>query len=162
MGLFGESTMLIEGNTVDGAGGDGITVGWQTSPGHDPLIRDNDISGARNGIMIFVGANPVVEGNRLHDNDTGVVSHGESVDFTGNEVSGSRVGMQLWGSPTLDGNSVEGGSIGIMVSGDDSTPSLVNNRICDNEHNVLISEATNAPPLEYDDSNEICEDPPAE
>ena len=161
MGLFGESTMLIEGNVVEGAGGDGITVGWNSSPGMDSFIRDNDISGARTGIMIYVDANPVVEGNRLHGNDTGIVG-GEAVSFTGNEVSGSRVGMQLRGSPTLDGNTVADGSIGIMVSGEDSTPSLSNNRICGNEQNVLISEQTNTPPLEADDTNEICEDPPAE
>ena len=162
MGLFGESTMLIEGNTIDGAGGDGITVGWEASSGHDPLIRDNDISGTRVGVMAFADSGPQVVGNRFRDNTTAIQTQPGAGLFTDNQLTGNGTGFWLTGSPTLDGNTVEGGRVGVLVSGEDSMPVLENNTICDNEQNVVVSEITNAPPLETDGSNEICEDSPAE
>ena len=162
MGLFGESTMLIEGNTVNGAGGDGITVGWQSSPGHDPMIRDNVISGTAIGIMVFPDTNPVVEGNRISSSTTGIRSMGGPVSYTDNELTGNDAGIRLWGSPRLDGNTIEDGGVGLTVSGEDSTPMLTGNTICGNEQNVFVSELSDAPPLEYDETNEICEDEPAE
>ena len=156
MGLFGESTMLIEGNTIEDAGRDGITIGWQSSPGHDPLVRDNDISGTATGIVVFAETGPVIEGNRLSGNDTGIWGQSDAATYSGNHLTGNDTGLQLRGSPQLDGNIIEDGRVGIVVSGEDSTPTLTDNTICGNEENVQISGLTNAPPLAYDDTNEIC------
>lgn len=162
MGLFGESTMVIEGNTVDGAGGDGITVGWNSAPGHDPLIRDNDISGTKIGIKVFADSSPTVAGNRLHGNDTAIDSQSDTAAYTDNDLSGNDIGLHIMGSPMIDGNSVKEGRVGIALFGVDSAPAVTNNVICGNERNVQVSELTDAPTLAYDDSNEICEDPPTE
>ena len=43
IGIFAPTTMLIEGNRIADAAGDGITVGWQYSPGVDPVVRGNTI-----------------------------------------------------------------------------------------------------------------------
>ena len=162
MGLFGESTMTIEGNVIDGAGGDGITIGWGSATGHDPLIRDNDISGTAVGIMVFRGSDLVVQDNRLHDNGTAIHSQSETGSYTGNEFSGNDIGILTRGTPVLDGNSILDGGVGIELTGSETTqPVLTGNTVCGNEVNVRIPAAGSIPPLEYDDTNEICEDQPA-
>lgn len=47
-----------------------------------------------------------------------------------------------------------------MINGAETAPVLTDNVICDNEVNVKSDDT--APPLEYDDSNHVCEDTPAE
>jgi nitrous oxidase accessory protein NosD len=163
MGLFGASTMTIEGNTVDGAGGDGITIGWYASPGHDPLIRDNDISGTQVGIMAFAETDPIVESNRFRDNATAIYNQSDTGTYTGNELAGNDLGIYTRGAPVLEGNSIVDGGVGIRLFGTDtSTPVMKGNTVCDNEQNVSTPELGDVPPLEYDESNEICEDPPTE
>ncbi len=162
MGLFGESTMTIEGNTIDGAGGDGITVGWTSAgTGRDPLIRDNDISSTNVGIMVFRDAHPVVTDNRLHGNETGIQDESDSVAYTGNELSANDVGIELRLAPSLDGNSIIDGGVGMQLLGGDALPALQNNTVCGNQQNVQLPVVGEVPQLEYDDTNEICEDPPA-
>jgi nitrous oxidase accessory protein NosD len=163
MGLFGASTMTIEGNTVDGAGGDGITIGWYASPGHDPLIRDNDISGTQVGIMAFAETDPIVESNRFRDNATAIYNQSDTGTYTGNELAGNDFGIYTRGAPVLEGNSIVDGGVGIRLFGTDTTkPVMKGNTVCDNERNVSTPELGDVPPLEYEESNEICEDPPTE
>ena len=72
MGLFTASTMTIENNIIDNAGSDGITVGWVSAVGADPLIEGNEISGSATGIWIAGGAAPVISGNQIHGNGIGI------------------------------------------------------------------------------------------
>ena len=58
-------------------------------------------------------------------------------------------------SPTLTGNSVTGAARGIFI-GSGATPTLIGNRVCDNETNLAMGRS-GAEPVLID--NEICEDP---
>ena len=160
IGLFGETTMTIENNTIVGAGGDGITVGWNTANDRliNPLITGNDISDSLVGIKVHNGADPVVESNRLSGNETAVINLGAAATYAGNELTGNDIGFSFQGSPTLADNSVVDGGVGLVVYGSDTQPVLTGNTVCGNDTNVQLAEDGETPPLEYDDSNEICED----
>ena len=62
--------------------------------------------------------------------------------------------------PVLEGNTVRGGRVGLLLLAGTSTPSLSANTICDNEQNLKAFADAELPV--FDDSNEICEDVSAE
>ena len=95
MGLFNASTMTIENNTVDNAGGDGITVGWVSSVGADPLIAGNEISGSATGIWVAGGAAPVISGNQIHGNDIGIALRSSDATFSENTICDNEQNLQV-------------------------------------------------------------------
>lgn len=179
IGAFGGSP-TIEGNVIEQATSDGITVGFGFSVGTDPIVRDNHISGTMHGIAVAPDAHPLIERNTLRSNDTGLIFASNSNDLVaadnvlidnttgialgrttarieGNSISGGKAGIVAvdGSSPILIGNTVEGADYrGVAIVGR-STAVLEDNRICGNASNLVVLDGGD---IQIDDSNEICED----
>ena len=132
IGLFAPTTMPIIGNTIVGAGGDGITLGFDSALGVDPLIEDNDITGNRIGVQVFPGSGALLKANRFSQNETAVLVQSD----------GAR----------LEDNDIRDGNVGLALSG--AAPSLLGNTICGNARDLSLLGGTELPA--FDESNEIC------
>ena len=157
IGIFGPTAMTVEGNTIEGAGGDAITIGFETATGHDPTIRDNQISGSAVALRVGIGAAPVVEGNHFSANGVAVESNTDAAAYRGNTLEGNDVGLAIIGSPVLDGNTVSGAEVGLRLSGPQTTPTLTGNVVCDNQQNLVLAGRAELPA--DDGSNQICGEP---
>ena len=182
IGIYRRTTALIEGNMITGAGSNGITVGFVES-GVDPVIRGNTVSGSQTGISVALHAAPTIEGNTIVDNRTGIAAgDAPGTAIIDNQLTDNQVGITIEGSAgSVTGNTVRGGSVGILISGlldpnaesprliDNliegasdrglvigarSSPKLSGNRVCDNSTNLVVHD--DATP-DIDDTNEICE-----
>jgi len=171
---------VIRGNTIDGSPKWGIAI-WGSArpevvdniimgtlngivldePASAPVVRGNTISGSRSqGIRVMgAGGEPIIEGNVLTDNPTGISTSASNAALVGNMLSGGRVGISLFGgSPTLRDNTVDGTEQGLFISVG-TTPTLEGNTVCGNETNLVAPDDFELPDMT---SNEICEDAPAE
>ena len=182
IGLFAPTTMTIEGNIIETAGGDGISVGVfpALGVGFDPLIRDNLIEASGVGIDVAPGARPTIEANTVSGGSMGInLEPDADAAISGNELVGNRTAIRLTGSnatisgnqlvdnvggilisggaPSLEGNEVSDGSTGIVISGTSTAPTLTGNTVCGNKKNLVIAAGAEQPDLA---GNEICEDAP--
>lgn len=181
IGMSGATTALIEGNVISDAPF-GI---WIDSHDSDeeigPTIRENSISGGGTGIEVTGGGAPTIEGNTLTTNRVGIfLSQAGAAALVGNDLADNAIGIGIHGSAAqVEGNTVRGGTTGVSVSGEataalagntiegaanrglfigrGASPTLTENRACDNGTNLVIDEG--ADPMMQD--NDICPDPPA-
>jgi len=153
---------LIEDNRISDTPVLGIRVGRNSgATGFEPVVRNNTIEGANIGIEVRRGAAPHIEGNTLSGNRDGINATNASGTYLNNVITGNDRGLVLSDeSPIIDGNTIRDNEVGLFAFGSETTPVMTGNTICDNETNVTLGDTV--PPLEYDDSNEICEDTPAE
>jgi len=154
--LSDDSSPLIEGNTITDAG----QVGIRLRAADSPVVSGNTITGSGSqGIFVNTGT-PILSGNSLSDNQTGIGWSGASGLIEGNTVTGGTTGISVMsGSPSLEDNATTGaGGFGIVISAGTS-PTLTGNTSCENEQNLWVDDTAN--PVIADD-NEICEDAPAE
>jgi parallel beta-helix repeat protein len=177
-------TPTIRGNTVTGATTDGIHVRLSVAA---PWIVDNTIedvgqvgisvaSGAprlegntisrsgRAGISVIgsstIDGRPAVIGNVLRDNATAVLWSADAGVIEDNDVSGGGAGILVGdGSPTVTGNGIEGVEGRGLFVGGRASPTFSGNTSCGNGENLVVEDG--ATPT-MDDTNEICEDAPAE
>ena len=182
IGITQPTTAVIEGNTIsDTPTGIAVGTGGSSYVGVDPIVRANSVSGARTGITVGSGAAPTIEGNTLVANsDTGIsLSRAGAATVTGNDLTDNDVGIAVFGSDAwVEGNTVRSGVTGVVISGDataaltgntiegatesgllirqQASPTLTDNRICDNGTNLVVEEG--AEPIMED--NDICPDPP--
>jgi parallel beta-helix repeat protein len=182
IGLSSPGNVLIEGNHVSPAEGVGIRVGRNTgAEGYEPTIRGNTIEGADYGIEVTENGAPVIDTNTLSGNGIAVSAIQAASDITGNTLTDNRTGLLLGaGDHVVADNSIRGGEAGITITGGaaqvsgnsvegvsnrgvvisrDAAPVLRDNRICDNSTNLWVAETASP---DIDESNEICEDEPAE
>ena len=156
-------TVTIEGNTISGAGAEGIVVGLSDRPGGEALVRDNLISGTTtaihaqagslamiehnllvdNGVGIFMagGASGTVSANDLVDNEIGIAVSRSDVRVGDNAIRGGVTGMVVTegGTPTFERNVVEGAARGIVIDLD-ASPILIRNRICATETHLSVAD----------------------
>jgi parallel beta-helix repeat protein len=135
MGIFGPSTMLIEGNQIMDAGGDGITIGESSAAdGVDPMVRGNTITSSGTGISVRSKAKPTIEGNVLEANRNGVVLNGSDAVVSGNQIRG-HVGVGIaapaGGAPVIQGNVLEDNAQAIAIWSADG-PVISDNNLCGN------------------------------
>lgn len=160
IGIFGPTAMTFEGNTIEGAGGDAITIGFEMASGHNPIIRDNEVSGSAVALRVGIGGAPIVEGNRFSGNGVAVESSADGAAYRDNTLEGNDIGLAIIGSPVLDGNTVSGAEVGLRLSGPRTMPTLTGNVVCDNDQNLVLT--GRAEPPADDGSNEICGEPVTE
>jgi len=182
IGITQPTTALIEGNVLSDTP-TGINLGIGSSnEGVDPLVRANSISGGRTGINVGSGAAPTIEENTLVANSTGITlsRRAGAATVIDNDLTDNDVGISIVGSDALVlDNTIQGGRIGVVVAGDataalagntiegatdrgvsisqQASPTLTENRVCDNGTNLVVDEA--AEPIMQD--NDICPEPPA-
>lgn len=168
---------VIEKNTIDGTlmwaiylGDDGGAVTMRenviTNPGQNGIhingghadIVGNEIQGATSA-GIVVGLGPAsITGNTLWDNQVAISGASREGSIADNVVRGGGAGIVLLGDLDVSGNDVEGvAARGITVAA--GGPVLRDNRSCGNGENLFVVERATP---DIDDSNEICEDLPAE
>jgi hypothetical protein len=125
-----------------------------------PKLEGNTITRAGISGISVVGGEPAVTGNVLLDNAAAIAWSAPDGIIADNAVSGGVGGILLAvGSPTVTGNDIEevegrGLFVGVLAS-----PTLSGNISCGNGENLVV-EAGASPTI--DDTNEICEDAPAE
>ena len=155
IGVFDFDPITIEGNTITNPGDDGIN--FSSGSG---IIRGNVISGAQL-VGIIAGRGPAtVAGNELTDSRVAIAYSVAEGLIEDNTVVGGVAGIVVTGkSPLLRGNVVRGVEERGIVVGTGTSPTLSGNTSCDNGTNLFIGEG--ATPT-IDDTNEICEDAPAE
>lgn len=161
IGVFDPSTMTIADNQILATDDAGILIGSTFLPegGFDPIVRGNRISGALTGIHVKAGAEPLLEGNELIDNEIAIVLARSDAALKSNVISGGNAGIVIGGgSPVLEANTVEGAGRGIVIGGG-ASPSLIGNIVCGNATNLFVREGEETPDTT---SNEICADEPAE
>jgi Periplasmic copper-binding protein (NosD) len=124
-------------------------------------VADNDVRGVLRGIWVATPVAGTIARNTLADNDIGMNLSGTGTGYTAedNSVAGGRAGIVVAsGEVTLSGNSVDGASGTGLAIFERAAATLRGNHVCDNGTNLNdLSESS-----DIDDSNEICEDPPAE
>ena len=83
----------------------GESDGFDGEPNFTAIVRDNDIAGYGVGVAVFTGGRPLVSGNRLRNNQTGIqVRDNADGELRGNSIEGGGTGMSLGGSSSaLDG-----------------------------------------------------------
>ncbi len=172
------SATVIEKNTIDGTvmwaiklgdAGGAVTIRENaiTNPGQNGIIINeghadivgNEIQGATS-VGIVAGLGPVnITGNSLWDNQAAISGASREGSIADNVVRGGGAGIVLLGDLAVSGNDVEGvAARGIaIVRGSSSV--LRDNRACGNGENLYVAEGATP---DIDDSNEICEDAPAE
>ena len=96
----------------------------------------------RNGALILQGAgDAVVEGNQFVDNAMGIKVENATSTIRDNTFRGN--GEAIWvtalGDPNVEANTIEGNVVGIRVDAH-RAPSIVGNRICDNETDLEFAE----------------------
>ena len=182
IGITQPTTALIEDNVIsDTPTGIAVGTGGSSYAGVDPIVRANSISGASTGISVGSGAAPTIEGNTLAASGMGIsLSNAGTATVAGNDLTDNDVGIAIFGSDArVEGNTVLGGVTGVIISGEataaltgntiegavnrgilvrwGSSPTLVENRVCDNGTNLVVEDG--AEPIIED--NDICPDPPA-
>jgi nitrous oxidase accessory protein NosD len=156
IGVFDTPTaMVIEGNTIIDPPLHGIDVHVGS-----PTVRGNTVSGAGTAGISTSARSSLLE-NRLTDNQTGVIVTASEGQVSGNVIRGGTIGIMASAANSgveFAANDVEGASSRGMslLSG---SPALRGNRLCGNGANLVIADAASP---DIDDSNEICEDAPAE
>jgi parallel beta-helix repeat protein len=162
IGVSSPGAFLIEDNRISGAARIGIRVGKNSgADGYEPVVMNNTIEGTNIGIEVRRGGAPQIEGNTLSGNRVGIDASNALGTYASNVITVNERGLILSDkSPIIDGNTIRDNEVGLVAHGSETTPVMTGNTICDNETNVALGDTV--PPLEYDDSNEICEDAPAE
>ena len=155
IGTYEPTDVVISGNTITNVPEYGITVGWGSSPGVNPQIVANTISGSGNGIDVAHSAEPLIERNVIFDNGVGIILRGSDAFIGGNDLGGNGQGIVLMGgAPEVDQNTVTDGAVGLAISSA-ATPVLTANTICDNDTNVSLTGDAELPAT---GDNQICED----
>ncbi len=152
------TTMLIEGNTISGAGANAIEVGWGgQSPGVDPIIRGNTVIGSvGTGINLAADTNPTIEDNVIVGNRLGISVFRTDPVIARNELTDNVTGIMVTvGAPTLEGNTIDGGTVGLLLAGNGTNATLLGNTICGNETNLRVGDGIESPD---DSANDICVD----
>jgi nitrous oxidase accessory protein NosD len=156
VGVFQTPTALvIEGNTIIDPPLHGIDVQVGS-----PTVRGNTVSGAGSAGISTSTSSSLLE-NRLTDNQTGVIVTASEGQVSGNVIRGGTFGIMASAADSsveFAANDVEGASVRGMtlISG---SPVLRDNRLCGNGEDLFVADAATP---DIDDSNEICEDAPAE
>jgi nitrous oxidase accessory protein NosD len=155
VGIFSSATVLLEGNTILDAGAAGISI-WASGP----RVLENSITGTAVGIQIQPLVMATIEANTLIGNQVAMILNMSDAHIAGNDIHDNLEGVRIQGgSPTLTGNTVRGGTTGLVLTGPQSTPTLIDNTICDNEANLTISGGAEMPDTA---GNEICPDAPSD
>ena len=147
---------LFEGNVITGVP-TAISVGiTATSEGIDPVIRGNSIRHSQTAIAVHTDAMPIIASNVLTDNDVAISIVGSDAFVAANELCDNVGGIVVSdGAPTVEGNSITGGTTGISLAGPGAIPTLSGNTVCGNETNVSLSFGAEMPDT---GDNEICPD----
>lgn len=148
IGVFAPTTMLIEGNRIADAGGDGITIGWELSAGVDPLVRRNTISGSGTAIKVANQAKPRIEGNDLRDNLTGILLINSAATIVGNTIHGTQglgISVPTGGAPVIEANVLEHNGHALSLN---AAPDAVmaGNRFCGNAIDYRLDGVVAPPP----------------
>lgn len=150
--LGGAADVLIEGNSFSDR--DHPIRFWHTSdPDSKARIVRNTIVRAATGINLPRGAAGLVGENRISDSGTAISAPDYAGTIEDNTLDANALAMLLWdGSPTVQGNAVTGGEVGLRF-GERATPAMSGNTVCGNTTDVEA-------PGGFDLSGvEICESP---
>ena len=150
------SSALIEGNTITGTGGYAINA-----PSHGtsaPVIRDNTISGSRNGIQISgaggatstpdsgspngAAARPLVTGNEISAEMIAISIAWSDANVVDNTIREAWNGIVLFGSgsPEIMRNEVDVDGFGLDI-GANTSPSVEGNDVCGGSASINIHES---------------------
>lgn len=138
--IMAPTRMRIESNTIVDAPVAGISVGVGHAIGIDPMIVGNSISGSRSAIRVAFGAEPTIMTNDIAVGREGINIVSSSPAIRANTFRGGLPGPEIWGdvraavfvgggSPTIDGNVIEGIDFAVWT-GASGSPTIVDNEIC--------------------------------
>lgn len=116
-GASPDPNAIIQGNTVTGPGAtapqtwasNGIQIAW----GATGEIKNNEVTGngwpgtdwTGTGIIVVDSSNVVVQGNNVHDNESGIIVGGYYGTVSGLQVKGNIVNNNEWGVQVINGAS---------------------------------------------------------
>ena len=153
IGVDEPTNALIERNTITGASGYAISTSTLLGAGA-PVIRENTISGSRNGIQVgalsgdagsadggsdVATAQPLVSGNDISAELVAISVSWTDAEVVDNTVHDSFNGIVLFGggSPELMGNEVAVDGYGIDI-GANTSPSVDGNSVCGGNGSIKI------------------------
>ena len=165
IGVSSPGPVLIAGNRITDATGIGIRVGNNTgAEGWEPTIRDNVVEATVLGIDVTAGGAPIVEGNTIRGARTGIYAARTGGAYSDNTIEENFVGISLVlgdDAPPITDNTISHNDVGLVANGAGTFPILSGNTICDNANfNMRLGDDVTPPVI--DESNDICENPPAE
>jgi hypothetical protein len=157
-GFMGDvpTNALIEGNTITGATGYAISTTTTIDSAGAHVIRDNHISGSRNGIQVGAGsgpgvsadggpdaaaAQPLVSGNDISAEMIAISINWTDAEVVGNTIRNAWNGIVLFGggSPAIIDNEVEVDGMGIDI-GANTSPSVDGNDTCGGVASIKVHE----------------------
>jgi nitrous oxidase accessory protein NosD len=120
------------------------------------MVEGNIISQAATGISVSAGSTAEVIGNTVEDVTVGIsVSDADPV-IRDNQLRRHTTGLLLIASAAqVDGNLIEDGQNGIVLSGPSTDPTLIGNTICGHEDDVKAAAGAPEPDL---GGNDLCGD----
>ena len=147
---------LIEGNTITGATGYAISTATTIDRAGAPVIRDNTISGSRNGIQVGAGpgpgvsvddgpdagdAKPLISGNDISAEMIAMSVNWSDARVVDNTIRDAWNGIVVFGggSPEVMDNEVEVDGFGIDI-GANTSPSVAGNSVCGATDSIKIHE----------------------
>lgn len=148
----GEGThAVIRGNTFSSAPIDAVLV----STGASATVTSNSFERNHTGVSVSHGDARVLDNDFL-DNDLAVSLSGSDSEVIANDIRGGGMGITIVdsGEPTVRDNLVEGARTRGIVVGGGTSPTIDGNTVCGNSVNLLVQ--SNAEPIVAD--NDICPD----
>ena len=155
-GVMGDvpTNALIEGNTITGATGYAISSAIQIDRAGAPVIRDNTITGSRNGIQVSAGSGdgvsveggpdveaeqPLISGNDISVEMIAISVSWSDAEVIDNTIRGTWNGIVLFGggSPEITNNEIEVDGMGIDI-GANTSPSVDGNSACGGMTSIKI------------------------
>jgi len=171
LSFLSPTTALIEANTITDRISGITTCCTASGPDFAPIIADNTISGSQTAISVPSGGRPEIRGNVLTENGWAIrpeirgnvlTENGWAIRMSAsdsavanNDLRDNVTGISMaGGSPTLEGNTVTGGTTGIVI-GAGTSARLSGNTVCDNEVNMRLVDGVDVAGIA---DNDICPD----
>jgi len=142
--LITPTGMLIEGNTIVGTVGSGISGGNYT-PGTQPRVVGNVISGVRTGIQMGEGSVPMIEGNDVSGTLIAIALTESDATVKGNTISDTWTGINLFGGgdAVIAGNSIDAAGHAIDI-GHGVVAAVTANDVCGGVVSIAVNDAATA------------------
>lgn len=144
----------VEDNILHGIPRTGILLGWNDATETVAAVRGNHIEGAFVGIQLIPGARAEIVENEVTGARIGLLVNDSDGIVSGNRFIGNPLGIAIQaGAPTLEGNTVTETSTALQLTGS-AAPQLSGNTICGTDVSIRLIDGAELPDTT---GNDVCE-----
>jgi parallel beta-helix repeat protein len=142
--LLTATGMLIEGNTITGTVGSGIS-GGHYAPGTQPRVVGNVISGVSTGIYMGEGSAPTIEGNDVSGTSIAISLNESDAAVRDNTIYETWNGISLFrgGDALIEGNDIDADGHAIQI-GSEAVAAVTRNDVCGGVASISVNATATA------------------